>query len=95
MLLLVKVLIKVFAVGEQFVAYLGPLLAPETLGFSRIKGATVEPDYPPSTCCVRVVRFGCCWSNLDGQMIRRQGRANLGSDVQWWRSSDRKTGRNR
>jgi len=95
MLLLVKVLIKVFAVGEQFDAYLGPPLPPETLGFSRIEGATAEPDYPPSTCCVRVVRFGCCWWNLDGQMIRGQGRANLGSDGQWWRFSDGKTGRNR
>jgi hypothetical protein len=95
MLLLVKVLIKLLAVGEQFDEYLGPPLPPETLGFPRIEGATAEPDYPPSTCCVRVVRLGCCWSNLDGQMIRGQGRANLGSDVQWWRFSDGKTGRNR
>ena len=95
MLLLVKVLIKLFAVGEQFDEYLGPPLPPETLGFLRIEGVTAEPDYPPSTCCVRVVRFGCCWSNLDGQMIRGQGRANLGSDVQRLGSSDGKTERNR
>ena len=95
MLLLVKVLIKLFAVDEQLDEYLGPPLPPETLGFPMLEGATAEPDYPPSTCCVRVVRFGCCWSNLDGQMIRGQGRANLGSDVQWWRFSDGKTGRNR
>jgi hypothetical protein len=95
MLLLVKVLIKLLAISEQFDEYLGPPLPPETLGFPRIEGATAEPDYPPSTCCVRVVRFGCWWSNLDGQMIRGQGRASLGSDVQWWRFSDEKTERNR
>jgi hypothetical protein len=94
MLLLVKVLVKVFAVGEQFDAYLGPPLPPETLGFRTTEEAAAEPDYPPSTCCVRVVRFGCCWWNLDGQMIRGQGRASLGSDVQWSGSGDGETGRN-
>ena len=93
MLLFVKVLIKLLPADEQFDEYLGPPLPPETLGIPTIEGATAEPDYPPSTCCVRVVRFGCCWSNLDGQMIR--GRANLGSDVQCSGSSDGKTGRNR
>ena len=83
MLLLVKVLIEVLAVGEQFDEYLGPPLPPETLGFPRIESATAQPDYPPSTCCVRVVRLCCCWSNLGGQVIRGQGRANLGSDAQW------------
>lgn len=73
MLLLVKVLFKLLAIDEQFDEYLGPPLPPETLGFPRIEGATAEPDYPPSTCCVRVVRFGCCWSKLDGQMIRGRG----------------------
>ena len=95
MLLLVKVLTKPLAIGEQFDEYLGPPLPPETLGFPRIEGATAEPDYPPSTCCVRVVRLGCCWSNLDGQVIRGQGRASLGSAVQWLGSSDGETGRNR
>jgi hypothetical protein len=82
MSLLAKVFTGLFAVSEDLGEYHGPPLPPETLGFRRIEGATAEPDYPPSTCCVRVVRLGCCWSNLDGQMIRGQGRANLGSDVQ-------------
>jgi hypothetical protein len=94
-LLLVKVLSEVLTVGEDFAEHQGPPLPPETLGFRRIEGATARPDYPPSTCCVRVVRLGCCWSNLYGQMIRGQGRANLGSDVQRWKFSGVKTGRNR
>ena len=85
MLLLVKVLIKVFAVGEQFDAYPGPPLPPETLGFSRIEGATAEPDYPPSTCCVQVVRLGCSRSDQNSQIIRGQGRASLWSADQWLR----------
>ena len=85
MSLIVKALIKVLAVGDQFDEYLGPLLPPETQGFPRIEGVTAEPDYPPSTCCVRVVRFGCCWSDLNGQVIRGQGRASLGSADQWLR----------
>ena len=95
MLLLVKVLIKLLVVGEQFDEYLGPPLPPETLGFPRIEGATAEPDYPPSTCCVRVVRLGCCWSNLWSQMIRGQGRASLGSAAQWLGSSGGETGGDR
>ena len=95
MLLLVKVLIKLLAVGEQFDEYLGPPLPPETLAFPRIEGATAQPDYPPSTCCVRVVRLCCCWSNVDGKLIRGQGRANLGSDAQWLGMSGGKSGRNR
>ena len=46
MLLLVKVLIKLFAVGEQFDEYLGPPLPPETLGFPRIEGATASLAAP-------------------------------------------------
>jgi hypothetical protein len=42
MSLLVKVLINL-AGGDQFDEYLGPPLPPETLGFSRIEGATAEP----------------------------------------------------
>jgi len=95
MLLLAKVLTKLLTLGEQFDEYLGPPLPPETQGFRAIQEAVAEPDYPPSTCCVRVVRFGCCWSSLDGQMIRGQGRASLGPDVQCSGSSDGKTGRNR
>ncbi len=95
MLLLVKVLIKLRAIGEQFDEHLGPPLPPETLGFPRLAGATAKPDYPPSTCCVRVVRLCCCWSNLDGQMIRGQGRASLESDLEWLGSSGGKTGRDR
>lgn len=93
MLLLVKVLIKLFVVGEYFSEYPDTPLPPETLGFPRLNGAAARPDYPPSTCCVRVVRPGFWWSNLDSQMIRGQGRDSWGSDVQWLRSIDEKTGR--
>src|SRR5450755_4128937 len=57
MSLLAKVFTGLFAVSEDLGEYHGPPLPPETLGFRRIEGATAEPDYPPSTCCVRVVRL--------------------------------------
>jgi hypothetical protein len=85
MSLLVKVLIKLLAGGEQFGEYLGPPQPPETQGFPRVKGATAEPDYPPSTCCVQVVRFGCSRSDQNSQIIRGQGRASLWSADQWLR----------
>jgi hypothetical protein len=95
MLLLVKVLAELLAVGEQFDEHRGPALPPETLAFPRIQGATAQPDYPPSTCCVRVVRLCCYWSKVDGQAIRGQGRAYLGSDALWSGMCDGKSGRMR
>ena len=73
MLPLVKVLAKPLAVGEQFDEHLDPPLPPETLAFPRVECATAQPDYPPSTCCVRVVRLCCCWSNVGGEVIRGRG----------------------
>ena len=70
----------------------GPPLPPETLGFRTIERQAAEPDYPPSTCCVRVVRLGCSWSDLNSQMIRGQGRASLWSADQWLGLRWRKTG---
>jgi hypothetical protein len=55
MLLLVKVFTKVFVVDEQLREQVGPPLPPETLGLRILQEAAAEPDYPPSTCCVRVV----------------------------------------
>jgi hypothetical protein len=92
MLLLVKVLIKLLALGERFDEYLGPPLPPETLAFPRIECPTAEPDYPPSTCCVRVVRLGCRRSDQKSQIIRGQGRASLWSADQWFGFRWRKTG---
>ena len=83
MLLTVKVYEEVFvelvADDEQFGEYPGPPLPPETVGFRALVGASAEPDYPPSTCCGRVVRLGYSWSDLSSQMIRGQGRASVGS----------------
>ena len=59
MSILAKVFTKPFAVGEDLGAHPGPPLPPETLGFRTIEHQAAEPDYPPSTCCVRVVRLGC------------------------------------
>ncbi len=77
LLLFVKVFIQLFADGEELSAYLGPPLPPETLGFRAFGEAAADPDYPPSTCCVRVVRIGSGWSVLRSQMIRGQGRIRL------------------
>jgi hypothetical protein len=95
MLLLVKVLAELLAASEQFDEHRGPPLPPETLAYQWIECATAQPDYPPSTCSVRVVRLCCCWSKMDRTLIRGQGRAYLGSDAQWSGMSGGKSGRKR
>ena len=78
-----KVFAKVFAVAEQFTERLSPPLPPETLGFRPVGGAAAEPDYPPSTCYVRVVRLGSSLVDQESPAIRGQGRAKVvcpGSD---------------
>jgi hypothetical protein len=70
-----KVVAKVFAVTDRSTDYLEPAPPLETLGYWLIAYASAEPDYPPSTCYVRVVRlgFGCRADQHVG--IRGQGRA--------------------
>jgi hypothetical protein len=93
MSMLAKVFTNPFDGGEDLGEQPGPPLPPETLGFRAIEHQAAEPDYPPSTCCVRVVRLGCNSSDLNSQIIRGQGRASLRSADQWlglrWR---RRTG---
>lgn len=92
MSILANVFIKLFVVGEDLDAHPGAPLPPETLGFRTIEHQAAEPDYPPSTCCVRVVRLGCRRSDQKSQTIRGQGRASLWSADQWFGFRWRKTG---
>ncbi|MGZ4316092.1 MAG: hypothetical protein ACXVRS_09690, partial [Gaiellaceae bacterium] len=57
--LLAEVLAELLVVSEHFDEYLRPPQPPGTLGTCRSLGWAAEPDYPPSTCGVRVVRLGC------------------------------------
>ena len=68
--LFAEVLTEFLVDGEYFGEYLCPPQPPETLGIGATWWWAAEPDYPPSTCCVRVVRLGCCseigWSSEPG-----------------------------
>jgi hypothetical protein len=70
-----KVFAKVVAFTEQFTARLGPPLPLETLGFRPVERASAEPDYPSSTCYVRVVRLGFGWAGPRTLLLRGRGRA--------------------
>ena len=54
-----KVMIYLLRDGMGFAEYLGPPPRRWLLGFRRAEWWAGEPDHPPSTCCVRVVRLGC------------------------------------
>jgi len=56
--LFAEVLTKLLVDGEYFDEYLRPPQPPKTLGICATWWWAAEPDYPPSTCCVRVVRLG-------------------------------------
>ena len=70
-----KAFAELFAFTEQFTEQLGPPPPPETLGFPAADQACAGPDYPPSTCYVRVVRLGFGYRNRRHVGIRGRGRA--------------------
>jgi hypothetical protein len=75
--LFAEVLTELLVVGEYFGEYLRPPQPPERLRICPTVWFAAEPDYPPSTCCVRVVRFGC-WVASAGPSKPEAGRAELG-----------------
>ena len=80
----VKVFGELFVVDEQLDEQPGPPLPPETLRFHGIGGCAADPDYPPSTWYVRVVRIGGRCTGLEALLFRGQGRAGTGRSPVLW-----------
>ena len=66
--------------GAGFGMDLGPPPRPCSLGFRGVGWWAAEPDHPPSTCSVRVVRLGSRYSTTCGWMEGARGRGELTGD---------------